>query len=606
MRTCLRAALIGVVVSMLGCGGGGGGSGGSSPPQTAVVNGSCSTTTVNQCRAGTFADTADSDAEHRWDCRGSGGGTTAMCSLPKPVDGECGAEVNMCRSGDLDDVGDSDADFLWNCDGRHGGQTAMCSLPRPVDGVCGAEVNVCLLGNLDDIDDSDADFLWNCDGRHGGSTAMCSIPKPIDGECGEEVNQCLIGNLDDIDDSDADFLWNCDGQHGGQPAACSLLKTVVCPNGAPASDNPLSCERGNTNFMIPGIDRLPLDRVLLTNEQVQRHFAIVDIDSVHAEVVGVTACESYVTASEGCRQHKNRARVTRHPEGDEGTRTGLTPFTQILDLAHAHYSDSWKDEQIDAMQDLRILNLSLSTIQFLEGYSNKPHLQVRSAGNGRNNHSWFLEGYHSSEVRDLFIRAIAANKMLFAAGVARNVHGEYIRHSGSSSCKNVDYGCFWTWFRFLDWGPPVFAVSGTSASAPNVAASLASILSIFPDTEHQDLAKLARACAKKTGEGIDGPHGLLATSGGFGVADFSCMDEIVAVSADLSANETAILAIDGREVTVGRRAIAVAEAEAPARESVDYHPLVALYDATDGPELAGQRRMADRRAIPAMARGHGR
>ena len=63
------------------------------------------------------------------------------------------------------------------------------------------------------------------------------------------------------------------------------------------------------------------------------------------------------------------------------------------------------------------------------------------------------------------------------------------------------------------------------------------------------------------GEGIDGPDGLLATSGGFGVADFSCMDEITAASADLAANETATLAIDGREVTVTRRSITVTEPE---------------------------------------------
>ena len=124
----------------------------------------------------------------------------------------------------------------------------------------------------------------------------------------------------------------------------------------------------------------------------------------------------------------------------------------------------------------------------------------------------------------------------------------------SSSCKDVDDGCLWTGFKFGN-------VAGTSVSAPNIAASLASVLSIFPDTEHQDLAKLARACAKKTGEGIDGPYGLLALSGGFGVADFSCMDDITAASADLSADETVTLTIDGREVVVGRRSIKVTEPE---------------------------------------------
>ena len=577
-RFRLRAALFGVVLLTLGCGGGGGGrSGGSSTPQPAVVNGSCSTTTVNQCRAGTFADTADSDTEHRWDCRGSGGGTTAMCSLPKPIDGDCGEEVNQCLTGNLNDIGDSDTDFLWNCDGRHGGQTAMCSLPRPVDGLCGAEVNACLLGNLNDIGDSDTDFLWNCDGQHGGLTAMCSLPKPIAGECGEEVNMCLLGNLDDIDDSDTEHLWNCDGRHGGLTAMCSLQKTVVCPNGAPASDNPLLCKRGNTKFMIPGIDRLPLDRVQLTNEQVQRHFAIVEVTLDHAYFVGRVACESYVTASEGCEYHENRAGITEHPEGDEETRTGLTPFTQILDLERVCEGGIclvspfiWLDEQIDAMQDLRILNVSArlnsahiakDSCIFCDFSSNlRPFLHIRSAGNNQSNHSWFLEDADDA-LRELTATAIAADKLLLVAGFDRNMYGKYVRHPESSSCKDVDYGCFWARYWFFDSGSPTINISGTSVSAPNVAASLAAILSVFPDTEHQDLAKLARACAKKTGEGIDGPNGLLATSGGFGVADFSCMDEIVAATADLSEDETATVTVDGREVTVSPRALVVREAE---------------------------------------------
>ena len=564
---CLKLALAGVALAVLGaCGGGsGGGSGGSSPPQplVAVVNGSCSTTTVNQCRAGTFADTADTDTENRWSCRGSGGGSTAMCSLPKPIDGDCGEEVNMCLLGNLDDIDDSDTDFLWNCDGLHGGQPAMCSLPKPIDGGCGTEVNQCLTGNLNDIGDSDADFLWNCDGLHGGQPAMCSLPKPIDGDCGEEVNMCLLGNLDDIDDSDGEHLWNCDGLHGGQPAMCSLQKTVVCPNGAPASDNPLLCKRGDTttdyrghsaDHMLPGIDRLPLDRIQLTNEQVQRHFAIVDDALGHAKQVGIAACESYVTASEGCERHENRAGITRHPEGDDETRTGLIPFTQILDLRAPYVARAdWMNEQIDAMRDLRILSVSFVPSPQHTGDADKPRLQVNGAGNDGSNYSWFLSpGYENSV--DVFTRAIAANKLLFVAGMDRSANGDYIRHPASSSCKDLDYGCFWTWFAFPeDWG--------TSISTPNVAASLASVLSIFPDTSHQNLAKLARACAKKTGEGIDGPNGLLATSGGFGVADFSCMDEIVAVSADLSEDETATLTIDGREVAVSPRSITVTEPE---------------------------------------------
>ena len=196
----------------------------------------------------------------------------------------------------------------------------------------------------------------------------------------------------------------------------------------------------------------------------------------------------------------------------------MIPFTQILDLWIQDGGSGWSDEQIDAMRDLRILSFSyVPSLQHL-GDADKPHLLVRGAGNDGSNYSWFLSPEYE-DTADVFTRAIAAN-----------------------------------WFAFPEYW-------GTSISTPNVAASLASILSIFPDTSHQDLAKLARACAKKAGEGIDGPNGLLATSGGFGVADFSCMDEIVAAAADLSEDETATLTIDGREVTVRPRSITVTEPE---------------------------------------------
>ena len=155
----------------------------------------------------------------------------------------------------------------------------------------------------------------------------------------------------------------------------------VCPNGAPASDNPLLCERGNTGYMIPGIDRLPLDRVQLTNEQMQQHFAIVEVSLVHAQWVGMTACESYVTASEGCELHENRAGITQHSEDDEETRTGLIPFTQILDLYDEDEVFVWSDEQIDALQDLRILNVSAGPNPAHLGDADKPFLHLRSVGN---------------------------------------------------------------------------------------------------------------------------------------------------------------------------------------------------------------------------------
>ena len=562
------ASFAATVTILAACGGGGGGGAPepTAPPAPTPVHGSCGAER-DICLAGTYRNVLDSDTEYLWNCNGSNGGSTAMCSLPKPIDGQCGEEINMCVRGDLDDILDSDTDNLWNCDGRHGGKVAMCSTPKPVDGICGGEVNMCLGGDLNDILDNDEEFRWDCDGKHGGQSAMCALPKPVDGQCGDEVNMCLLGDFEDLDDSDTESLWNCNGTAGGAPAMCSLSKVVVCPNGAPASDNPLLCERGSANQtafddswfhegMISGIDRLPLDRIKLTNEQVQQHFAIVEVVLNHSIPVGIRACGAYVTASEGCDQHENRASVIQHSESDEEVRTGLTPFTLILDLYHKDKPFVWEYEKIAAMRDLRILSASFEPNNgaFL-GDADRPYLQVQSAGNGGSNHSWFHDGpvNLSDRMKDLLTRAIAANKLLLVAGYDRDANGDYIRHHGSSSCKDVDDGCLWSPFWFLDVG------YGTSLSTPNVAASLASVLSIFPDTSHQDLAKLARACAKKIGEGIDGPNGLLATSGGFGVADFSCMDEITEASAGLSEDEAVTLTIDGRQVVVTHRSITVTE-----------------------------------------------
>ena len=179
-------------------------------------------------------------------------------------------------------------------------------------------------------------ILGACGGGGGGGSEPSAPPRPpasVHGSCGEERDICLAGTYRNVLDSETQYLWNCDGSNGGRTAMCSLSKVAVCPNGAAASNKPLLCERGDYNYVISGIYRLPLDRVQLTNRNVQRHFAILDTTSSHAQSIGLTACRSYVTASEGCERRENRAGITRHPEGDEETHTGLIPFTQILDLA---------------------------------------------------------------------------------------------------------------------------------------------------------------------------------------------------------------------------------------------------------------------------------
>ena len=483
-------------------------------------------------------------------CGGGGGGSTPAPPPPAPVNGNCGAELNQCLAGTLLDTADGDDDYLWNCTGLNGGTTASCSLAKPaVDGECGAELNQCDAGTLFDADDSDADFLWECDGLRGGTTASCSLPKPVDGECSEVHNQCLAGTPNDVEDTDDEYLWDCDGLHGGQGTACSIGKPVFCANGAAADSNPLLCERGR--YTIDGIDRLPLDQVQLTNEEMQALFVTNDIQEIHAKEVGQVACESYVTRDDRCEDQTNRTGTTRYAEDDTVSKTGLAPFTELVDASRID-DISWLVQEMESIETAKIAIYTTAFFGEAVDDGAVPYLVIFSAGNGESHRPWFDEML--TEKQKLITETIAANKLLFVGGWDQDADDNYVQHPESNNCWGVDDGCLWTRFVFKD---DPWIGDGTSYSAPQIGASLASVLSIFPDTAHQDLAKLARACAKKTGEGIDGDDGLLAVSGGFGVADFACMDGITDAAADLPSDGTATVTVDGHEVTVTRRRLTV-------------------------------------------------
>lgn len=55
-------------------------------PSTTNIDGVCGTD-LNSCSKGTFSDTADSTTEYKWDCKGSGTGSTAHCTKTKEATG---------------------------------------------------------------------------------------------------------------------------------------------------------------------------------------------------------------------------------------------------------------------------------------------------------------------------------------------------------------------------------------------------------------------------------------------------------------------------------------------------------------------------------------
>ena len=326
----------------------------------------------------------------------------------------------------------------------------------------------------------------------------------------------------------------------------------MCEYGAAGADNPALCERGR--WALPGIDKIPLDRVQVTNREMQKMFVIVEAGIRHARSVGGIACESYVTASSECAPFTEGGRTgkVRMLDGTVQSTTGSAPFTQLVDLnvlTQDEVDNSWFEQTMRSMGTVKIVNYSAggSHAQSHIGNGDLPYLIVHSVGNGTGNFPWF-RGILTPSEQDLVKRAIAAHKLLFVAGWDRTADGMYIRHADSDSCRDLDDGCLWARYDFSEVGR---ALSGTSFSAPQVSAALASVLAVFPDTSHQDLAKFGKSCAKKTGEGIEA---LLAESGGTGVADFNCMGDVVSALTNLPTGGTANVVIDGETVQMsGRR-----------------------------------------------------
>ena len=149
--------------------------------------------------------------------------------------------------------------------------------------------------------------------------------------------------------------------------------------------------------------------------------------------------------------------------------------------------------------------------------------------------------------------AIREHRLIYTAGWIKDADGNYVRHADSNSCKGDDIreGCVWTQFDFHYGG-------GTSYSAPQFAAALASVLAIAPETTPQNLAKFGKACVKKSGEGIEE---LLRVSGGLGVADFACVGDVVTAMANLPTGGTTNVTVNGKPVTLSGREIVLSFAD---------------------------------------------
>lgn len=326
---------------------------------------------------------------------------------------------------------------------------------------------------------------------------------------------------------------------------------VLCTNGAAADDNPSLCIRGE--HPINGIDEIPLRHVKVTNTEMQRMFLTLDGEAGHASTMRGVLCSSYITQSHDCK-NTWAGRITSTGETTT-TEVGFTPFTELLFMGAVGRSEDlvvgWMVAEIQRIGTAKIVSapLGASHSPLLFGSGTEPYFLVNSAGNS-GSESLFEDPFSveriSQQEKKVILTAVAERRVLFAAGFARE-GGKYIRHHESNGCRDVDQGCLWAPFNSPSGG-------GTSNTASQTSAAIASVLSVFPDTSYQNLVKIALACAKKTGEGIET---LLQEFGGAGVADFSCMGAITETLENLSPGATSDVVIDGKTVTVSERELVV-------------------------------------------------
>ena len=350
-------------------------------------------------------------------------------------------------------------------------------------------------------------------------------------------------------------LTACGGGGGGPTAAPGPIDPPG-PSEPPDPAQPPTHSAGQ--FAINGIDQIPQDMLKLSKKQMQSRWVLAETNSDHGPGVGRVACQSYVVDSPQC-ERSDWAGKTRNADGTVVTRAGNSPFTELLDLKHGHAL--WNEEQATRMGVKIVTAAVAGSIPVKNG--NPPYLLVVSAGNFSSDFSWLQDRgapYNDSPEPD-YLRmlqrvksAVAADKLLFVAGYDKDASGNYVRHRWSSGCKDSELvnGCLWTQYDFPGIG------DGTSLSSPQVSAAIASVLAVFDKTTPQNLAKFAKSCAKKTGNGI--PM-LLAQSGGVGVADFSCMGNTIAALRSLPTGGRANVTVNGQIVNLGSRDLVLSFAQ---------------------------------------------
>ena len=409
-------------------------------------------------------------------------------------------------------------------------------------------------------------------------------------------------------------LTACGGGGGGGPINPAPNPTDP-PD--PTTPPPDSSRYSAGPYAISGIDEIPQSMVKLTREEMQRKFIIADLDEEHGQQVGTIACQSYIQSGD-CDNHAGKIRDFG---GTVRTEVGTSPFTKLVSddqlgrsgpalrredwammdraaiealfesihpserdrfrrsywaalergdqdnaygLANVAANEGkiilgleWLREEMRNIGDVKIV-VWTSAHDVAARHIVDSYLTIHSAGNGTGDLPWYDITVPPGDKLKI-AAAVRKDLLIFTAGWDKDANGNYVQHAGSSNCKGDDIqeGCVWTRFHFHYGG-------GTSYSAPQFAAALASVLAIAPETTPQNLAKFGKACVKKSGEGIEE---LLRISGGLGVADFACVGDVITAMANLPTGGTTQVTVNGKPVTLSGREIVLSFADGMAEVS---------------------------------------
>ena len=306
---------------------------------------------------------------------------------------------------------------------------------------------------------------------------------------------------------------------------------------------------------VPGVDRIPLDALRVTKREMAEMFAVMEFKASphlpdafsppgnrrtpHSDDVRRVACHSYIEACAdpfGPDAPLQFHLGVRYEGLEDGVPEGYAAEqihdmlrnspTGTITVAGKTVTERDNREQIrtilrDLPQSVKIVSVSYtgSTPVGILG-ADLPFASIQPTGN--NDRDTFLTPGRQDNPELVNIRAaIAADRMLLVSGYSAPdaMRGIYKRGI-ATGCIGEGYseGCIWApgRIKYPHDAPvenQVVNMGGTSASAPHVAASLASVLAVFPETTPQNLVRLAKACAIPTP----------SLPGGVGRADFTCM-----------------------------------------------------------------------------------